>query len=241
MPETLFIADLHLDPQQSTIFELGLKFFSTRAKQAEALYILGDLFEVWLGDDDDESGYQPILTALDELTKQGVLVFVMHGNRDFLLSQQFAQQTGSQLLPDAHLIDLYGVPTLLMHGDTLCTLDVEYQAFRQQVRAPQWQQQFLAQPLPQRRAMAQQARDYSQAKGQRTAAMIMDVTPSAVIAAMEEYEVKQLIHGHVHQPACHQLTIKQHPATRWVVGDWRETGAKILSCQANQCQLIDFY
>jgi UDP-2,3-diacylglucosamine hydrolase len=239
MQETLFIADLHLDPQQAAIFNLALKFFSTRARQAETLYILGDLFEVWLGDDDDESGYQPILTALRELTEHGVSIFIMRGNRDFLLNQQFAQQTGSQLLPDAHVIDLYGVPTLLMHGDTLCTLDIEYQAFQQQVRDSQWQQQFLAQPLAQRRLMAQQARHYSKTKQQTDA--IIDVTPAAVIATMAEYQVNQLIHGHVHQPACHKLTIKEHPATRWVLGDWREGGAKILSCQPEKFQLIDFY
>jgi UDP-2,3-diacylglucosamine hydrolase len=238
MPETLFIADLHLDPQQPAIFNLALKFFSTRARQADTLYILGDLFELWLGDDDDESGYQPILTALRELTEHSISIFIMHGNRDFLLNQQFAQQTGCQLLPDAHVTHLYSVPTLLMHGDTLCTLDIEYQAFRQQVRNPQWQQQFLAQPLAQRRLMAQQARHYSQTKQQTN--IIMDVTPTAVITTMAEYQVNQLIHGHIHQPACHKLTIKEHQATRWVVGDWREGGAKILSCQPKQCQLIDF-
>ncbi|RKZ83340.1 MAG: UDP-2,3-diacylglucosamine diphosphatase [Candidatus Parabeggiatoa sp. nov. 1] len=241
MPETLFIADLHLDPKRPNTLTFCLDFLAGRARQATVLYILGDLFEVWLGDDDDEPVYQPVLTALHHLTASGVFVFVMHGNRDFLLGEGFVAATGCQLIDDPHLIDLYGTPTLLMHGDSLCTLDVDYQAFRQQVRDPLWQAQFLAKPLAQRRIFAQQARTHSQAKTQMTAEAIMDVAPEAVISALETHNVYQLIHGHTHRPAMHQLTVNGQTAYRRVVGDWRDESAIILSCTAEGCQLIDLY
>lgn len=239
MSETYFIADLHLAPKRPTLFALFSDFLAARAKAAEALYILGDLFEVWLGDDEDEPTYQPVLTALHNLTASGVPVFVMHGNRDFLLGKDFVAATGCQLINEEHIIDLYGTPTLLMHGDSLCTLDVEYQAFRKQVRNPQWQQQFLAQPLANRRILAQQARAQSQTKTQNTAEEIMDVTPEAVISAIEKHGVYHLVHGHTHRPAIHQLTVNGQTAYRRVVGDWRDDSAMILSCTPDGCQLVD--
>jgi UDP-2,3-diacylglucosamine hydrolase len=239
MSETLFIADLHLDPKRPIIIHRFLDFLAKRALKAEALYILGDLFEVWVGDDEDEPIYQDILTALHNLTASGVPVFIMHGNRDFLLGKDFVATTGCQLVKEPYLIDLYGTPTLLMHGDSLCTLDREYQAFRQQVRHPAWQAQFLAQPLAQRRKLAQQARAHSITKGQITAEAIIDVTPEAVISALETADVYNLIHGHTHRPAVHQLEIKGQSAHRWVVGDWRNDTAIILSCTPKNCQLID--
>jgi UDP-2,3-diacylglucosamine hydrolase len=240
MPETLFIADLHLDSKWPAKTNLCLKFLAGRARQAEALYILGDLFEVWLGDDDNEPSYQSILTALHQLTTVGVVVSVMPGNRDFLLGKDFVKRTGCQLIPDPSVIDLYGVPTLLMHGDVLCTLDVDYQQFRQQVRHPIWQQQFLAQPLEQRRLLAKQVRTYSQAQTQTIAAAIMDVTTEAVITALEENSVYQLIHGHTHRAGQYPLEVKGLPAYRWVVGEWHQQGATLLSCTPNSCQLVDF-
>jgi UDP-2,3-diacylglucosamine hydrolase len=238
MSETLFIADLHLNSKQPIIFQQGLNFFTHRAMQAQTLYILGDLFETWIGDDDDEPNYQPILAALQTLVKQGVVVKVMHGNRDFLLGTKFMADTGCQWLPEPSVIDLYGVSTLIMHGDSLCTLDVEYQIFRQQVRNSQWQQQFLAQPLARRRIQAQQVRAYSQAKGDNKE--VMDVTISAVLTVLKQFGVYQLIHGHTHRPAVHQIILDGKMATRWVVGDWREGGAKVLSVTETSCQLIDF-
>ncbi|TGN99888.1 UDP-2,3-diacylglucosamine hydrolase [Candidatus Thiomargarita nelsonii] len=237
MPETLFIADLHLDPRRPIPLTYFMEFLANRARQAEALYILGDLFEVWLGD--DEPTYQKIKTALHDLTCSGVPVFVMHGNRDFLLGAGFADATGCQLIDSPLVIDLYGTPTLLMHGDTLCTRDVEYQAFRQQVRQPQWQKQFLAQPLAQRRILAQQARTESQAKTQATADDIMDVTPEAVISVLERFGVFHLIHGHTHRPAEHQLTVNGRTALRLVVSDWRDENAMIVSCTPVSCELVD--
>ncbi|MBE9561900.1 MAG: UDP-2,3-diacylglucosamine diphosphatase [Proteobacteria bacterium] len=226
--ETLFIADLHLSPEQPN--NIALNFLANRAKQADALYILGDLFEVWLGD--DEPTYKEILTSLHDLT---IPVFIMHGNRDFLLGEKFSAMTGCQLIPDHHVIDLYGKPTLLMHGDTLCTLDTHYQTFRQQVRDPNWQKIFLSQPLAVRREIAKEARSSSQAKTKRTSAEIMDVTPAAVNETFSKYNVNQLIHGHTHRPNVH----KEGNKTRWVVGDWSADSAIILACNSEKCQLVD--
>jgi len=239
MLETLFIADLHLDPRRAVPLACFKEFLANRARQAEALYILGDLFEVWLGDDEDEPAYQEIKTALHDLTCSGVPVFVMRGNRDFLLGAGFADATGCQLINDPLVINLYGTATLLMHGDTLCTKDVDYRAFRIQMRDPQWQKTFLTQPLAHRRILAQQARAESRAKTRATADEIMDVTPDAVIYALETHGVFHLIHGHTHRPAVHRLTINGRTAYRRVVGDWRDESAKILSCTPVSCQLID--
>ncbi|MDM8569798.1 UDP-2,3-diacylglucosamine diphosphatase [Thiotrichales bacterium HSG1] len=226
--ETLFIADLHLSSDKSN--DLALKFLSERAKKADALYILGDLFETWLGD--DEPNYQEILTSLYNLT---IPVFIMHGNRDFLLGKKFSAITGCQLIPDHYIIDLYGIPTLLMHGDTLCTLDIDYQAFRKQVRDPNWQKFFLSQPLEVRRKLAKQARDSSQLKVKNNIPKIMDVTPDAVNQVLLKYNVNQLIHGHTHLPKVH----KEGDRTRWVLGNWTNNSAVVLSCNSEQCQLID--
>jgi len=230
--ETLFIADLHLSPDRPIALNLALEFLAGRAKQAQALYILGDLFEVWLGDDDDEPVYKTVLAALRDLT---IPVFVMHGNRDFLLGTEFSAITGCQLIADQQVIDLYGKPTLLMHGDILCTLDTDYQAFRHQVRDPKWQQFFLSQPLATRRKLAKEARDSSQIKTKNARDEIMDVTVKAVSENFSKYNVTQLIHGHTHRPNVH----KTNGCIRWVVGDWYENSAIILVCNADGCQLVD--
>jgi len=239
MSETLFIADLHLHPQQPAILELFFKFLNTRASQAAALYIIGDLFEAWVGDDEDIPAYLQVTAALQALTQQGVAVYVMHGNRDFLIGTDFAQQTGCQLLDDPSVIDLYGTPTLVMHGDTLCTQDVAYQAFRQQVRNPAWQQFFLAQSLEQRRLMAQQARAQSQSTTQNTAEEIMDVTPEAVVDIMQTHGVSRLIHGHTHRPAVHDLAVNGQAAQRYVVGNWQADSALIVHCDSQRCALVE--
>jgi len=234
---TLFIADLHLTPQLPDLLNQFIQFLTDPAKYWEKIYILGDLFEVWLGDDEDEPAYQQVIQNLRTLTAQGTLVFVMRGNRDFLLDQQFSQMTGCQLMTDLTVIDLYGTPTLLMHGDTLCTKDTAYQAFRQQVRSPQWQQQFLAQPLAQRRLIAQQARLQSQQYTQQIADEIMDVTQSEVIRVMQQYDVINLIHGHTHRPAIHQFLINEQSAWRKVVGAWHKQKCLGLHCTPIDCQL----
>ena len=215
---TLFISDLHLSQERPEITQSFLKFLSEQATSAEALYILGDLFEVWIGDSPlMTEQHQTIIDGLRRLTDHGIPVFIMHGNRDFLLGNDFELSTGCRLISDPTVIDLYGTPTLLMHGDTLCTDDVGYQAFRQQVRDPKWQQQFLSMPVEQRLQMANQARQESKKHTSETKLEIMDVNDQAVQAIMQEYNINRLIHGHTHRPAIHNITINQQPAQRILV------------------------
>ncbi len=233
---TLLIADLHLSPQLPVMTQNFLNFLTQHAKLAEKLYILGDLFEIWLGD--DEENYQSVKFALRTLTATGVEVIVLRGNRDFLLGTQFAADTGCQLMDEPLLIDLYGIPTVLMHGDVLCTQDMAYQAFRQQVRNPLWQQHFLAQPLAQRRLLAQQARQQSQQHTQITHEYIMDVTQEEVAKVLQSFQVYQLIHGHTHRPALHEFELQGKPAKRYVLGAWQEQHAVILRATTDSIEFI---
>lgn len=224
---TLFISDLHLDDSRPQVTAAFLEFLQTDATSASALYILGDLFEAWVGDDDDS----PLAAHVaDAMTSLRIPKYYMHGNRDFLLGPAYAARCGMQLLHDPAVINLYGTPTLLMHGDLLCTDDVAYQAFRSQVRNPTWQRQFLAQPLTARKAFAQQARAASAAhqSGMANMETITDVTPSTVDATMHQYGVSQLIHGHTHRPARHQ----SNGYSRVVLGDWYDQGS-VLRVAAN--------
>jgi UDP-2,3-diacylglucosamine hydrolase len=220
---TLFISDLHLDPRRPAITELFLRFLQEQQGQAEALYILGDLFEAWIGDD-AVSADEPVLAAL-RVFSAGTPTYFMHGNRDFLVGEQFAAMTGITLLEDPTVIDLAGTPTLLMHGDSLCTDDHAYQNFRQMVRNPAWQQGFLAMPIPQRLALAQQARSESGARNQAIDDYLMDVNQQAVEEAMRRHDVRQLIHGHTHRPAIHRFDLDGRDHTRVVLGDWFEQGS----------------
>ncbi|WP_440995286.1 UDP-2,3-diacylglucosamine diphosphatase [Arhodomonas sp. SL1] len=220
----LFISDLHLDPQRPAIIRLFAEFLATEATTAGALYILGDLFEAWIGDD-AISGDEPPLRALYGLTRRGVPVRVMRGNRDFLLGERFAELTGVELLPDPSVIRIDGVPVALAHGDALCTDDHDYQRFRAMVRDPAWQDEFLARPLAEREAYARQAREQSSARNERLDDTLMDVNPQAVAALMREQGVSTLIHGHTHRPAIHRLELDGHPAERIVLGDWYDQGS----------------
>ena len=222
---TLFISDLHLDASHPEIIEQFLGFLSDEAPGSDALYILGDLFEAWVGDDDPEPAKKRVVQALRKLSDGGLPCFFMQGNRDFLTGHVFEIKAGVTILPDPAVIDLYGRRVLLMHGDTLCTDDEEYQTFRRMVRDPQWQQQFLSQPLEHRIAMARQARDASRQHTGAADAGIMDVNPQAVIEAMAAAGVDALIHGHTHRPAIHSLTVDERPATRIVLGDWHAKGS----------------
>ncbi|WP_313914240.1 UDP-2,3-diacylglucosamine diphosphatase [Tahibacter sp.] len=222
---TLFISDLHLDDERPYITELFEQFLGGEAREAQALYILGDLFESWIGDDDDAPLAQRVQGALAELSRSGVATYFMAGNRDFLVGPRFAQRSGVTLLDDPARIDLAGVPTLLMHGDTLCTDDVAYQKFRAQVRDPAWQQAFLAQPLEQRRAFAAQARAQSRLHTGSAMAQIMDVTDTAVHDALRIGGAQRLIHGHTHRPARHRVDLGDRVAERIVLGDWYEQGS----------------
>src|SRR5512135_2350829 len=219
---TLFISDLHLDPARPHIVELFTRFLATDARQAQALYILGDLFESWIGDDDDCALAAEVAQALSALRDRGVPVFFMHGNRDFLLGRDYARRAGMTLLTDPAVLEFGGERTLLMHGDTLCIDDLDYQKFRTQVRDPAWQAQFLARPLDERRAFAARARAESARHTAGAKPVIMDVNPAAVAAAMREHGVLTLIHGHTHRPATHRFELDGKAAERIVLGDWYE-------------------
>lgn len=223
---TLFIADLHLDDSRPHITQLFEQFLaSEEARSADALYILGDLVEAWVGDDDDAELPKRIAHATRTLRDAGVPVYFMVGNRDFLLGEDFAQRAGFTLLEDGTVHTLYGRPTLLMHGDVLCTDDVAYQTVRKQVRNPEWMAQVLAMPLPARRAFAAKAREDSRAHTGSTMETIMDVNADAVAQAMRQAGVTRLIHGHTHRPAVHRLDLDGHPVERIVLGDWYEHGS----------------
>lgn len=225
---TLFISDLHLQASQPRLLDACLRFFDEHARGSEALYILGDLFEVWVGDDDDAAWVNDFAIALQQLRASGTALYFMHGNRDFLVGNDFATRCDMQLLGggtqlnDSAVINLYGRPTLLMHGDTLCTEDKDYLAFRAQVRDPQWQQMILALPLEQRRQLAAQLRQQSKMAASNKADDIMDVTPAEVARVMTENNVDLLIHGHTHRPARHAITVNENLAERIVLGDWRD-------------------
>ena len=227
---TLFLSDLHLDPARPQITALFLAFLDGEARDADALFILGDLFESWVGDDDPSEAGAAVAERLAALSGAGVPVSFMHGNRDFLVGREYAQRAGMTLLPDPAVILLYGRPVMLTHGDLLCTGDVEYQAVRNQVRDPRWQQQFLAQPLDARLAFATQARAASKARyGELVASgqseSITDVAPATVREWFARYGVRRMIHGHTHRPAIHALQAAGRDCRRIVLGDWFEQGS----------------
>ncbi len=223
---TLFIADLHLDPSRPQITALFERYLAgDEVRHADALYILGDLVEAWIGDDDDAELPARIAAATRAVRDTGVPVYFMVGNRDFLLGPAFAERAGLSLLDDATVHDIQGRRTLLMHGDVLCTDDLAYQAVRRQVRTPEWQAQILAMPLQARRAFAAKAREDSKAHTGSTIESIMDVNAQAVAGAMRKAQVSRLIHGHTHRPAVHDFRLDGAPAQRIVLGDWYEQGS----------------
>ena len=222
---TLFISDLHLEASQPEIGEQFLSFLKADARGAEALYILGDLFEVWLGDDDPNPYYATMKTALRELADTGVPMYFMHGNRDFTIGKDFAAETGVEILDDPTIVELYGESVLLCHGDSLCTDDVEYQQVRAMTRNPDWQAMMLAKSIEDRIAFAMQAREDSKARGESMSDEIMDVNQDAVIALLREHGVATLLHGHTHRPAIHDVDLGDRGAKRIVLGDWYEQGS----------------
>ena len=228
---TLFISDLHLDPERPEVTRLFGDFIDGEARQAEALYILGDLFEAWVGDDDPSDTGAFVIAKLRGLADAGVPVFFQHGNRDFLVGKAFARRAGVRLLPEHAVVPLYGEPVLLMHGDTLCTDDLAYQAFRAQTRHHDWQARFLAQPLAARLAFAAQARAASRERQQTLKSddhaqfeTITDVSPTTVHETLARYGVSTLIHGHTHRPATHDLDVNGRACRRIVLGDWFTRG-----------------
>ncbi len=233
---TLFIADLHLSGERPRIIRLFRDFLKKDARRADALYILGDLFEAWLGDDAVPLDMIDVLHDINHLTQSGVPVYVMVGNRDFLLGAEFEKMTGCRLLPDPSVVNLYGTDTLLMHGDTLCTDDVDYQAIRKQVRSPQWRQAILARSIEERIQIACEARAESRARTREKSDDIMDVNAQAVVNAFCTHGVNRLIHGHTHRPAVHKSIINGKAVTRIVLGDWYDK-ASVLRITADTAEL----
>ena len=225
---TLFISDLHLDADRPDIGAQFLAFLETDARDAEALYILGDLFESWVGDDDPNPHYAVMKTAIRALVDAGVPVFFMHGNRDFMIGRQFAAETGVQLLNDPTPLELYGERVLLSHGDALCTDDRQYQNVRQMTRDPEWQAMMRAKPIAERLAFAEQARAASRAHYASASEDIMDVNADAVAQCFREHEMDILLHGHTHRPAVHAIELPDRRVTRIVLGDWYEQGSVVI-------------
>jgi UDP-2,3-diacylglucosamine hydrolase len=234
----LFISDLHLCLSRPQINRIFFTFMERIAAKSNALYVLGDLFEYWAGDDDlDDAFNAQVVAAFRALTEHGVALYIMHGNRDFLMGDKFACACNAKLLPDPSVIDLHGTTTLLMHGDTLCTDDNTYQAFRAQVRDPAWQKGFLAQPLAARKAAIEKVRMQSEQDKSHKSEAIMDVAPAAVEQALRENHYPRLIHGHTHRPAKHVHTLDGKNCERWVLSDWYQHG-EYLRCDESGCTAI---
>jgi len=224
---TLFISDLHLEGDRPEIGEQFLDFLDEEAADAEALYILGDFFEYWVGDDDPDEYYASIKRSLRAFTDSGVPVYFMHGNRDFMIGEQFAAETGVTILPDPSPTAFYGKSVLLSHGDALCTDDTEYQQVRAMTRNPEWQAMMLEKPLEERIAIAKQARLQSQDRNKTLSESIMDVNPDAVRQIIAEYDVEILLHGHTHRPGIHGVDVDDRFAKRVVLGDWYDQGSVV--------------
>ena len=237
MPETLFISDLHLDKERPEIIQLFSQFLSSQATRSESLYILGDLFEYWIGDDQPLTGLEPVIEGLQLLTASSVPIYFIHGNRDFLIGESFAEATGIKLLPESTVIDIYGRPALLMHGDTLCTDDTDYQKMRGMLRNADWQKQFLSASLEERTQQALQLRQKSLSATKNKKEDIMDVNPQTVEKIMLDNNVDLLIHGHTHRPAIHELSIQDQKAQRIVLGDWYSQGS-VLRATLDSMELI---
>ena len=224
----LFVSDVHLDAEAPEAQRQFLEFLRTHAAGARVLYILGDLFESWVGDDDAEGDRSAVLAGLRALTAGGVACFLLHGNRDFLIGGDFCRDTGCQLLPDPVIAAIDGERVLLTHGDALCTDDHAYQELRSIVRTPAWQGRFLSLPLSDRQLLANEARAGSRAHTARTIPKIMDVNAAAVTAAFKAARVRRIIHGHTHRPAVHDALVDGQPAQRIVLGAWYEQGSYVV-------------
>jgi UDP-2,3-diacylglucosamine hydrolase len=226
MSATLFISDLHLADERPEINALFFRFLDEIAGNADALYILGDLFEYWLGDDqlDHDPLAHAVVDSLRHISGDGTRIFFMHGNRDFLIGERFAREAGLTILADPTLIELYGQRVLLMHGDTLCTDDVAYQKFRAQTRTTDWKNTTLAQPYEARQELARSIRTQSDSEKSQKAEEIMDVTEATVEEVFRQYHYPLMIHGHTHRPATHQLLIDGRACERWVLADWHGRG-----------------
>jgi UDP-2,3-diacylglucosamine hydrolase len=234
---TYFIADLHLSNSRPDITACFLAFLKNSAIDAEKLYILGDLFESWIGDDDNSPWLLELYSAFNRLAESGTQLFFIHGNRDFLIGNKFAKLTNITLLPEVSLISLYDKLALIMHGDTLCTRDLAYQKFRNKSRTWWWQAMIKSLPLWLRKKIARNYRKQSASATAMKSQEIMDVTPSEVINCLQQHKCKLLIHGHTHRPKIHKLTINKQTAKRIVLGDWYSQGSW-LKVTPNSIELI---
>lgn len=236
---TLFISDLHLQEDRPEIQQWLSAFLAGPARRSDAVYVLGDLFEYWIGDDAVTPMATEVALQTAQLATAGVPCFFIHGNRDFLLGPDYAQRAGLQLLPEQAVVSLYGTPTLVMHGDTLCTDDVAYQAFRRRSRSPDWQAAVLAQSVEDRMRMAREARDASMQHTGSTAVEIMDVNEAAVLEAFQSHGVKRIIHGHTHRPAFHNHQLPDGSrGQRIVLADWHRCGSYV-EVTADRVRAVD--
>ena len=224
---TLFISDLHLDAGRPEIAAQLLAFLKGEAADADALYILGDLFETWVGDDDPNPHFATVKNAIRKLVNRRVPVYFMHGNRDFAIGEQFAEETGVIILPDPYVAELYGENVLLSHGDAYCTDDVQYQTIRKMTRDPAWLAMMLKKPLQERIALAAHSRATSAARASTLNEKITDVNQGAIEQALRKANVDTMLHGHTHRPATHRFTVDGEPASRIVLGDWYEQGSVV--------------
>jgi len=234
----LFVSDLHLSEERPETNVRFFRFLREDVNGAGALYVLGDLFESWIGDDDldarsGSSLNREIVAALGELPRHGTLVYLMRGNRDFLMGERLCRDAGAELLEDPSVADIAGVRTLLMHGDTLCTDDLDYQAWRTTSRSESWQRQFLSHPLAERREIARDLRDRSRTMTRSKSLEIMDVNEEAVRDVLRKARVHRLIHGHTHRPAMHKLQVDGENCERWVLPDWYGTGGYLEISEAD--------
>jgi UDP-2,3-diacylglucosamine hydrolase len=236
----LFISDLHLSEERAAANERFIAFIEGKARSAAALYILGDFFEYWIGDDDLDAPFNAVIAGLLRgLTGSGVPVYLMHGNRDFLLGEGFCRATGAVLLSDPTVTEIQGERTLLAHGDTLCTDDHDYQAWRRVARSREWQAEFLAKPREERRSIVLGLREKSKAVIQAKTADIMDVNEAAVVQALRTHGVHRLVHGHTHRPGRHAHAADGWRGERWVLPDWYGTGG-YLEIAAGGPRLVRF-
>ena len=228
MAETLFVSDLHLETKRQPMTDLFLRFLRERAPGADALYILGDLFEFWIGDDGADDHAREIQRGLKTLARSGVPIHLLTGNRDLLLGEAFARESGAYLIADPTWVDLYGTRALLMHGDSLCTDDAGYMAFRHLTHSPTWRQTFLNLPLQERRRIIQGLRNDSEARKREKPREIMDVNPEAVRVTYRTAKVRHIIHGHTHREAVHEMNVDGQDCKRYVLGDWTEERGSVL-------------
>ena len=234
--ERIFISDLHLDANRENLTLAFTQFLSERCQTIDELYILGDFFELWLGDDDHSVLNSGVIEALSSLPCD---VFIMHGNRDFLIGEAFCDAAGAKMLPDPHPIILGNRPALLMHGDSLCTRDEEYMKARNLLRSAAFQRDFLSKQMPERKILAEQIRGKSQKVSREKAEEIMDVTPEEVIKVMDQAKASVLVHGHTHRPAVHGVDLHFGAGTRYVLGDWH-TSMQFLKATDSDLQLVKY-